>query len=350
MDHVTTFQLPRSEQRESPLFNGKIPGEIRDRILAFTLSCYNSPKAWDKDSSYVRPEYSAYLVADTSILQTCQRAYAENWFRPWMSAVHTFYLAWPGRRPKEPNTTPGFQRVLDRLFTAHGEVEIPHVRVFAQLCALEDGCELLSQILNLTYFFPHRLTVTIRHHDWYGWEEDDRLHIGAYWVDTCRFPATLHEICLELESLQRKRNQIECIADQMIEKWPFVRKDGMTMSARKEECKEDLWSGSSTWQGRRWLRDETKPGINEYFVKAITWKPNRGRAERLEPENLSVPDSFHAIISNEPSVSVRRLNRAQVPKDLAADETLRRLHEWERDDPGVSNSSDEDADSFRRLG
>jgi hypothetical protein len=130
----------------------------------------------------------------------------------------------------------------------------------------------------------------------------------------------------------------------MIEKWHFVRRDGMIMSARKEECKEDQWTGSSTWEEARWLRDETKPGMNQYVVKTITWKPNRERTRRPPPEDLSVPDFLPAIISNEPSVSVQRLNRAQVPKDLAADETLRWLHEYERENPGVGDGSDDDAE------
>lgn len=53
MNHINGFQLPRNAQTNSALFNGTIPGEIRDRILAFSLSCAESPKAWDRDSSYV---------------------------------------------------------------------------------------------------------------------------------------------------------------------------------------------------------------------------------------------------------------------------------------------------------
>jgi hypothetical protein len=39
------------------------------------------------------------------------------------------------------------------------------------------------------------------------------------------------------------------------------------------------------------------------------------------------------------------LNRAQVPEDLAAEETLRWLHEYERENPGVGDGSDDDADA-----
>lgn len=53
MDYINQFQLPSNAQANSPLFDGTIPGEIRDRIFAFTLSCFESQKAWDRDSSYV---------------------------------------------------------------------------------------------------------------------------------------------------------------------------------------------------------------------------------------------------------------------------------------------------------
>ncbi len=232
-------------------------------------------------------------------------------------------------------TVPKFRPILDHLFAAHGEVEISHVRVFAQLCSLEHGSQ-IAPILRMPNFFPLKLTVTIRHHDWWGWENDNLLHIGSDWVEHCRVPNSLREVCVEIESLQRKKNQIDWIANEMVKKWHFKKIDGKIMSATSESCQVSTWSGSSTWEGERWLRDETKPGVNEYYVKTITWRPNENRAKRPRPRHLHVPNSFPVITNNHvTSIRVSRLERAGIPGGLPADETLEQLEEWEARDPDL---------------
>ncbi|EXJ65489.1 hypothetical protein A1O7_01830 [Cladophialophora yegresii CBS 114405] len=332
MDNITVFQLPRHDQRGSCLFD-TLPGEVRDRICTFALNCYESTKLankWDIDSSYVRPGYRAPHVADTALLRTCQRVYTENWFRPWVSATHTFYLAWVGRRPDDRQrvTVEEFQPCLDRLCAAHGPVEIAHVRLFAQLCYLEDG-DKLSAIMGMNHFFPRKITVTIRHHDWWSWERDWRLCINSAWVEECRFPDSLQELCVELESLQRKKDQVDWMARRMAKKWHFKKRDGSIMSAAMEDCKVSSWSGSSTWEGERWLRDETKLGVNEYYVKTITWRPDRARTLRPRPEDLTVPSRFPAITDSRPFIHIWHLRRAGIPLDLSPGETLRLAQEWE---------------------
>jgi hypothetical protein len=227
-------------------------------------------------------------------------------------------------------TVQTLQPILARLFATHGEVELSHVRVFAQLCSLEPGTPLLP-ILNMEHFFPRKLTVTVRHHDWWFWEDDERLHIRSPWVEICRLPDSVSEFCIELESLQRKKNQIDWIADEMVRNWFFLKEDGTVMAAGEEGFRVDTWSGSSTWEGERWVRDETRPGTNEYYVKTVTWKPNKEMTERPKPRDLSVPESFPVVSRGRSNVSVRLLSAADVPSGLSADETLRRLGEWESD-------------------
>lgn len=308
MNHITAFELPCAGQADSPLFD--LPGEIRDKIFTFTLNCYDNPaKLWDKDTSYVRPDYSAPPVADTALLRTCQRAYTEGWFRPWISAVHTFYLAWAGRRPSDEQvvTLQKLQPTLDKLYASHGQVEISHIRVFAQLFSLEPGRE-IGPILDMSNFFPRKMTITIRHHDWWYWESDSRLHIRAQWVNVCRFPDSLREICMELESLQRKKAQINSIADDMVKHWHFQKKDGTIMSAKAEDCTVYSWNGSSTWEGRRWVRDETKPGTIEYYVKTVVWRPNREKTERPLAKDLVVSNKFRVMIHGRSSIPVQGSN------------------------------------------
>jgi hypothetical protein len=244
-------------------------------------------------------------------------------------------------------TAPKFQPFLDRLVAAHGEVEISHVRIFAQLCYLEPG-EQLSKILRMRHFFPRKITVTIRHHDWWSWEDDARLRIDSTWVRECRFPASLRELCVELESLQRKKGQVDRIASEMVKHWHFRRQDGMIMSASVEDFKVSCWSGSSTWEDERWLRDETKPGTNEYYVKTITWRPSKERTLRPNPRDLHVSRDFPSITNNRSAVRVSSLRRAGIPMDLSASETLRLLHEcearllWELENPDFDEEEGED--------
>ena len=78
MDPAAAFEQNRQEQLSSPFFN-YFPGEVRDKIFTFVLNCYENPKKlWDKNTPYVRPGYNAAQVADTALLRTCQRIYAES--------------------------------------------------------------------------------------------------------------------------------------------------------------------------------------------------------------------------------------------------------------------------------
>lgn len=350
MNHITAFELPCIDQSASTLF-AELPGEVRDRIFTYVLSCYeNTAKTWDTNSSYVRPDYHAPQAADTALLRTCQSVYTESWFRPWVSAAHTFWLAWEGRRPgDDENMTPEkLQPVLDQLHASHGEVEINHVRVFAQLCSLEDGDE-IGTILDLQHFFPRQITITIRHHDWWSWENDARLCIEADWVNNCRLPDSVKVFAMELESLQRKKPQVDDIAHQMVEGWSFLRKDETIMSAKQEDCSVDTWSGSSTWEQERWIRDETKPDTNEYYVKTIRWKPNPRLTKCKSPCSLRASHTFAEIQSGRSYITTGQLEAAAVPLGLTADEAVRRVEAWERDNPpfeGSEHGSDAlDADS-----
>jgi hypothetical protein len=49
--YITEFGLPQHDQQDCPLFS-KLPGEIRDRIFFFALSCYDNPaQLWDKNTT-----------------------------------------------------------------------------------------------------------------------------------------------------------------------------------------------------------------------------------------------------------------------------------------------------------
>ena len=350
MDHLTSFKLSCNGQSQTSFFE-TLPGEIRDRIFAHNLSCFDDKtQIWDKNSSWVRPGYDAPQKADTALLRTCQRVYTEAWFRPWLSTTHSFWLAWAGRRPDDRQRhTPGtFQPALTQLFDLHGKVELDHVRVFAQLCSLESGSD-LAEILDLSHFYPKVFTVTVRHHDWWSWESDNPLAIGSSWVDCCSFPSSITQLRIELESLHRKKNQIDFVAGEIAKKWQFALKDGTVLTARPKDCETATWSGSSTWEGERWIRDETKPETNEYYVKTVVFKPNKDIPckDRIDAEPVwCSEDMFQKINCSRPYLTDQSMDAAGVQSGMTADEAKKLVdayHEQRGYDTDDYEYNDEDS-------
>jgi hypothetical protein len=237
-------------QSKSPLFS-IIPAEVRDRIFYYALADYeDATNLYDHETCYRRPDYLAPRRSDTALLRTCQRVYQEAWFRPWTSAEHTLWLTAGDRRPGRVTTIEKLQDSLNLLHKHHGDTEVDHLRVFSQLYMLENGHR-LGQILTLQHFHPRCMTVTIRHTDTWFWESDEPLRIASQWVKDCRFPDSLRELRIELESLERKKGQVDYMAAQMVEKWQFLRRDNSVLSAQGTRVGIMRWSGSSTWGGER---------------------------------------------------------------------------------------------------
>jgi hypothetical protein len=155
--------------------------------------------------------------------------------------------------------------------------------------------------------------------DWWWWEIDEPLAIKGDWIRVCRFPDSLQEVCLELESLESKKNQIDWIADEIVKSWHLRKLSGIFMSASKTATTVSRWSGSSIWQGARWIRDEARPGVNDYYAKTIAWKPDGDRKMRPKPRDLVVPGSLRRQTGGFTTVRVARLLQAGLPLDVPAD-------------------------------
>jgi len=323
-------------QELCPLFT-TIPGEIRSVILQYALADYeDTSQSYAQETCYRRPDYFAPRRSDTALLRTCQRIYREAWFVPWASREHAFYLTAEDRRPGHVITAARMQPSLDLLHAMHAgddPISIAHARVFAQLYMLEPGVR-LAEILTLRHFHPRRITLTIRHTDWWMWEQDDPLHIDARWVNGCRFPASVREFRVELESLERKRAQVDDMAQQMAAKWTFQRADGVALRAGTTAADSPVvqWRGSSTWNNARWIRDETStPEMLEYYVRTVTWRAPLGAPSKTAPPVTPAPgldvsssrgnDSM-MISQTPPCLPVQLLNSAGVPAGTTATEAL----------------------------
>ncbi|KAH7234833.1 uncharacterized protein BKA55DRAFT_579511 [Fusarium redolens] len=266
-------------QEESPLFS-KLPGEVRDSIFSYVLTDHPDPtptKKFRENTCYTRPSYLAAQSTDTRLLRTCRAIYRETWFKPFLLREHTEWATGEDRAPPPGKAPPRLGPMLAKIARSLGtdNVEIERLRVFAQMYRLEDGS--LQDILYTPHLAPRTVTLTIRHTDWWNWENDEPLHFEGNWIEgVCEVltPSTT-QFCIELESLERKKDQIDKIAKQMVDEWFFKRPDGVILYADTSDAnrKVSRWSGSSTWHGQRWIRDETEPNKLDYYIVSIIFRP-----------------------------------------------------------------------------
>lgn len=343
------------EQSQSGLFS-VLPGEIRNHIWNYALADYqDESQLYDDATCYKRPDYLAPRKTDTVLLRTCKRIYQEAWFLPWTNAEQTFYLTSSDRRPPRTTTPSNMQKTLLAISKTQTMPIIQHVRIFPQLYALESG-QRLQDILNLKFFYPKVITITIRHTDWWFWESDNNLHFDATWVDFCRFPNSLTELRVAFESLERKKDQIDDVVKQAIEGWVFRRKDDTELSAKDCEPEIMRWSGSATWGHHRWIRDETGPNKLDYYVSTVTWRPvhstindEKGGSSAHVAGSRQFPnlDAVGYPQLDEPtpsSVPISWMLNADMPLD-APTEDVRRLLTQVDDEEEVQESSEDEMES-----
>ncbi|KAK6001199.1 hypothetical protein QM012_003282 [Aureobasidium pullulans] len=342
------------EQLQSALFS-VLPGEIRNHIWKYALADYqDETQLYDDATCYKRPDYLAPRKTNTVLLRTCKRIYQEAWFLPWTNAEQIFYLTSADRRPPRTTTPRDMQRTLLEISRTQTMPTIQHVRVFPQLYALENG-QRLQEILNLRFFYPKVITITIRHTDWWWWESDHNLHLDATWVGFCRFPNSLTELRVAFESLERKKDQIDDVVRQAMEGWVFRRKDDTELSAKNCEPEIMRWSGSATWNHHRWIRDETGPNKLDYYVSTVTWKPivstNTEEAPGIHVVGSRQSPNLDAIGFTQlndptPSVPISFIRNADMPLD-APTEDVRRLLSQVSDEEEDDDHSEEEEDDDR---
>ena len=328
-----SYTLDFNSQSQSPLFS-IVPGEIRNLIYQFVLSEYEDPnELYNDNTCYKRPGYFARRRIDTVLLRTCQRIYCEAWFVPWSSRQHTIYFTANDRKPERQTTREELAMTLETIHNLYGEeaTEMNHVRVIPQLYRLEDGSN-LSQLLAIRHFNPKCFTITIRHTDWWNWESDQPLRIDSRFVNRCMFPNSVTELHMELESIERRRPQIQDMARQMREKWSFRRRDGTLLKAN-EGGKDEImkWEGSSTWSGQRWLRDETKAETLEYYMQTVCFQvsPDPPNETSFTPAPKLDVRGFSRI-SNSGSVYVHQLEARGIGSGLTATEVSQLLRLYNR--------------------
>jgi hypothetical protein len=141
---------------------------------------------------------------------------------------------------------------------------------------------------------------------------------------------------VQVESLERKKDQVDYVTSQMIEKWRFTRRDQTILQAAPTSAIISRWSGSSTWEGKRWIRDETRPETLDYYVATVPFHAVTSPSEvrplptpKSDPQLGPMPNATILQHMN-PYLPVARLERARVPPGASADEVFAYLDELNR--------------------
>jgi hypothetical protein len=121
----------------------------------------------------------------------------------------------------------------------------------------------------------------------------------------------------------------------MIDKWRFARSDNTVLQARPNSTAITRWSGSSTWENERWLRDETSPETLDYYVATIPFLPvseaeTRSRLHQGDPQLGPMPGAI-SLEHSRPFIDTQELAQARVPPGLSADEVLAHLDNYRRE-------------------
>lgn len=338
--HISSFTKSTHPQTQSPLFS-RLPAEIRDEIYSYTFADYEDlDNLYDFDTCYRRPGYFGPRKTHTALLQTCQAIYNDCWFMPWTLARQTFFLAGAPRRPEKSTSTEQVARTVQLIEQLHPDVperrkEIANVQVFAQLCELECGGP-LSDVLDISLFRPKNITITVRHTDIWDWERDAPIAMfTSTWVWSCKFPSTVTNICFQLESLERKKEQVDNIMQQIQTGWYFTRADHVHMVPVAIGPTSKVWVGSSSWEGERWVRDEddAEPGKIRYYIASLCFTPAKSdddedrvaRDQQAMREGVDVPKEIarrSTLRTDRAFLTERQMELAGVTADTPASVAL----------------------------
>ncbi|KAL4791311.1 hypothetical protein BDV19DRAFT_370613 [Aspergillus venezuelensis] len=374
--HPPSFAPSYTIQNKSPLFT-VLPPEIRSLVFTFALSPYEDhAKSYSKETYWTRPGYNAPHRTCTALLRTCKAIYSEAWYLPFALAEHTFYLSSDDRAPrgwKSAQPIEQFAKCLELLHRSHsvhaegsGErpLETGDIRIFPQLYMLEPGNRLQS-ILSIPFLRPSEIRVTIRYTDFWFWEGNERLRVGGRWVDKCVFPENVKRVVVDFEMIERRKEEVDIIAGQALEKWVFRRKDDRVFTAKKEDLTVSRWTGSSMFGGVRWVRDEVRPGQLDYYVLTATWKVDseKDSAEiiqsptwRTRSMDVAVPSEFEQPMPpflGAANITRSALEAAGISMDVPAQESyeavvaMRGRTDGEIDsDPDVDEESESEEEFY----
>jgi len=251
-----------------------LPPEIRNRIFFLTLLEHDDESEPVPFDSYgYRPGHECRKKHSLDLLATCKRAYLEAYLIPVAATTHTTWGTWSNRAPLNQYLL-AYHRFQKMNVEQRAAVET--VQLYAQQYALEDqGWEwsLITGDRKTRGVLPRRLTISVRHSDWWEWENDAPLRMDEH-VYVClwrkgfeAFPL-LEEFVVELETLERRKAEMDVIAEG-VRKWRIDLGNGQVLITDGIPLKTCTWNGSALYNGSPAPEGATSL---PYYVVTVTWR------------------------------------------------------------------------------
>jgi hypothetical protein len=283
-----------NQQLQSPLFK-ILPAEIRNDIFSLALLQYEDlANPYPEHDFCYRPGHRARRIVSTDLLLTCRRIWLEANHWPMEQAVHSFWFD-ADRRPawtKSEHNSGTFhddRRFFDivKNLTPLQKSRIKHIQVSAQMYWLERSIRFSKLWNRSAYDMPtlSTFTITIRHSDWWLWEEGEPLRIDATWLsDLLQSPEATHisEFRLELETLESHVNQLRPILESLKPAAEPSKNDIVPVRWEiLEPFEESFWSGPTNVGGEEREIYSQRDKL-DYHITTMKWKRREPAAEKME--------------------------------------------------------------------
>ncbi|KAJ7512536.1 hypothetical protein B0H11DRAFT_1684696, partial [Mycena galericulata] len=201
------------DQLQSPLFSTLYP-ELRNIVFRHALTEYDDvARPYSKHEYYYRPGFEFAGRIDTNLLLTCRLVYLETHLLPVSLNEHVFWQYrgpgsdLPGRGYIPSNPISYHDTYFDRMTVQQCSV-VRRARFFAQVFWLESRkAQKWAAGLGV-----RKVTITIRHSDWWFWERSEPLRLQSpvkQWGGWVGSTPQLEELELEFETIDAKREQLE---------------------------------------------------------------------------------------------------------------------------------------------
>ncbi|KAH8834089.1 hypothetical protein DL96DRAFT_1703720 [Flagelloscypha sp. PMI_526] len=246
------------------LFFTNVPPEVRHLIFAYVLTqCEDLSHPYDPLGYISRPGYRYPLLPhiDTAVLQTCRRAYLEGHiqllelnlmkleFRTYTSVHYGFSIApFDGvLAPLEPDAVR--TRNPRKLFGSLTEEK----RKFVDVVTFFVDWRFLDSSMRTLFLWDGRafrarvLKLILPHTAWSRWDEPRSLDFPRFWMGALREARDVEEVVLELETTERKKDQLFSIAED-VQRYSLELFDGQIATALQHPLEEWEWNGPSLFR------------------------------------------------------------------------------------------------------
>jgi hypothetical protein len=264
-------------QSASPLYNGRIPPEIRDQIFTLAMGEYTKTdpaSQYNKSTNHapVRPGYTGARAVTASLLLTCRRVYKETYHLPVISKEHVFWHERPPTFDNGRDSTYVDELQYFRRMTPWQVESVKEIHLFMQMFLLERDLIFLCK----HYFMQRieRIKITIRRGDWWWnernaplgicpqsgsaqngemlkeWEREKKGQVipwkeGA-WGYAFAELHSLKELEMEFETSEDKVEELKVILEKAKE-WKFPLKNDMVLSAEGLEAETTEWRSDACY-------------------------------------------------------------------------------------------------------